>query len=106
MSTLVRTPPLVKIFLVAAFLSGGCREKAPSDRVRVSGQVEATEVQVSSQVAGRVLELRVAEGDRVARGDLIARLDTADAELGLATSSRRSASDCSCRPSHRPSSRR
>jgi HlyD family secretion protein len=65
-------------------LSGACREKAPSDRVRVSGQVEATEVQVSSQVAGRVLELRVAEGDRVARGDLIAHLDTADAELALA----------------------
>jgi HlyD family secretion protein len=84
MSTVVRTPPLIKIFLVAALLSGACREKAPSDRVRVSGQVEATEVQVSSQVAGRVLELRVSEGDRVARGDLIARLDTADAELALA----------------------
>jgi HlyD family secretion protein len=84
MSTLIRTPPLVKIFLVAAMLSGGCREKAPSDRVRVSGQVEATDVQVSSQVAGRILELRVAEGDRIDRGDLIARLDTADAELALA----------------------
>jgi len=84
MSTLVRTPPLAKIFLAAMMLSGACREKAPADRVRVSGQVEATEVQVSSQVAGRVLELRVSEGDRIARGDLIARLDTADAELALA----------------------
>jgi membrane fusion protein YbhG len=84
MSTLVRTPSRVRIFLAAALLSGGCRDKAPADRVRVSGQAEATEVQVSSPVAGRVLELRVAEGDRVARGDLIARLDTADAELALA----------------------
>jgi membrane fusion protein YbhG len=84
MSTLVRTPPVVRIFLAAAVLSGACRAKVPADRVRVSGQVEATEVQVSSQVAGRVLELRVAEGDRVARGDLIAHLDTADAELALA----------------------
>src|SRR5436190_455284 len=72
MSTLVRTPPLARIFLAAALLSGAwaCREKAPLDRVRVSGQVEATDVQVSSQVAGRVLELRVSEGDRVAHGDL------------------------------------
>ena len=36
----------------------------PADRVRVSGQVEATEVQVATQVAGRILELKVAEGDR------------------------------------------
>src|SRR6185436_2168305 len=33
--------------------------------------------------AGRVLELKVAEGDRVKVGDLLARLDTADAELAL-----------------------
>jgi HlyD family secretion protein len=84
MSTLVRTPPLVKIFLATAMLSAACRHAPPPDRVRVSGQVEATEVQVSSQVAGRVLELHVGEGDRVARGDLLARLDTADAELALA----------------------
>jgi HlyD family secretion protein len=84
MSTLVRTPPLVRIFLAAVILNGACREKAPTDRVRVSGQVEATDVQVSSQVAGRILELRVAEGDRIGSGDLIARLDTADAELALA----------------------
>ena len=58
-----------------------CKEKPPADRVRASGQVEATEVQVSSLVAGRVLELKVAEGDRVAQGAVIARLDTADAEL-------------------------
>ena len=53
----------------------------PADRVRVSGHVEATEVQVSAQVGGQLLELRVAEGDRVAAGDVIARLDTRDTEL-------------------------
>jgi HlyD family secretion protein len=62
----------------------GCGPKAPPDRVRVSGQVEATDVQISAQVAGRLLELRVVEGNRVAAGDVIARLDTADAELALA----------------------
>src|ERR687897_970151 len=60
-----------------------CRAAPPADRVRVSGHVEATEVQVSAQVCGKLLELRVAEGDRVAAGDVIARLDTRDTELSL-----------------------
>jgi HlyD family secretion protein len=70
------------VVLVAAAVS--CGEDAPSDRVRVSGQVEATEVQVAAQVGGRVLALAPAEGDRVAAGALIARLDATDAELALA----------------------
>jgi HlyD family secretion protein len=41
-------------------------------------------VQVAAPVGGRLLELRVAEGDRVKAGDLVARLDTADAQLALA----------------------
>src|ERR687897_802110 len=60
-----------------------CRAAPPADRVRVSGHVEATEVQVSAQGGGQLLELRVAEGDRVAAGDVIARLDTRDTELSL-----------------------
>ena len=82
-----RTPHRARIFLVAlgavAALAPACKDKPPADRVRVSGQVEATDVQVAAQVAGRVLELKVAEGDRVKVGDLLARLDTADAELAL-----------------------
>lgn len=35
-------------------------------------------------MGGRLLELRVDEGSRVAAGDLVARLDTADSELALA----------------------
>jgi HlyD family secretion protein len=61
-----------------------CDNKPPADRVRVSGQIEATDVQIAAQVGGRVLELRVVEGDRVAAGDVVARLDTRDAELALA----------------------
>ena len=53
-------------------------------RPRASGYVEATEVRVAAQVGGRVLEMHVAEGDRVAAGDLIARIDTADAILAVA----------------------
>jgi HlyD family secretion protein len=68
----------------AAAIGGACRQRPLADRVRVSGQVEATDVQVAAQVGGRLVELRVAEGDRVSAAELIARLDTADAELALA----------------------
>ena len=82
------TPYRVRIFLVplaaVVALALACTDKPPADRVRVSGQVEATDVQVAAQVGGRVLELKAAEGDRVKVGDLLARLDTADAELALA----------------------
>jgi len=85
MRLLSQTPTPRPIFLLlGAMLLGACREQPPADRVRVSGQVEATDVQVSSQVPGRVLQLAVAEGDRVAAGALVAKLDTADSELALA----------------------
>jgi HlyD family secretion protein len=64
-------------------VAGACAQPAPVDRVRVSGQIEATDVQVAAQVGGRLLELRVAEGDRVQAGDVIGRLDSADAVIAL-----------------------
>jgi HlyD family secretion protein len=64
--------------------AAACREPPPSNTIRVSGHVEATEVRVAPDVGGRLIELRVAEGDRVAAGDLIGRLDTRDADLQIA----------------------
>lgn len=72
--------PAVCMLLVAA---AACQQKPPADRVRVSGQVEATDVQVSSQVAGRLLERKVGEGDSVEKGAVVAVLDTADTELAI-----------------------
>jgi HlyD family secretion protein len=75
--------PKTLVALVALLATAACRNAPPADRVRVSGQVEATEVQVGAQVAGRLLERKVAEGARVSKGDVIAVLDTADTELAL-----------------------
>ena len=84
MTTISRTPQRAVPFLLCGLLAtGACQDKPPADRVRVSGQVEATEVQVASPVAGRVIEIHVSEGDHVAAAALIAKLDTADAELAL-----------------------
>lgn len=76
----LRIPLLLLLLLLGA---ASCRARPPADRVRASGQVEATDVRVSAQVGGRLLERPVAEGDRVKPGQLLARLDTADAALAL-----------------------
>jgi HlyD family secretion protein len=60
-----------------------CRETAPADSVRVSGHVEATEVQVAPEVGGRLVELRADEGTRVSAGDVVARLDQRDTALQI-----------------------
>jgi membrane fusion protein YbhG len=60
-----------------------CRQTEPSNTIRVSGHVEATEVHVAAEVGGRLVDLRVTEGDRVAPGDVIAHLDTRDIELQI-----------------------
>lgn len=82
---LLPQPPLwVRLLLLLGSVSlAACQERPTPDRARVSGQVEATDVQVSSQVAGRLLRVEVSEGQRVAAGAVIARLDAADAELAL-----------------------
>lgn len=71
------------LLLVAVVLVTGCKSRGAEGPPRASGYVEATEVRVSPEVGGRVLEVAVAEGDRVEAGALVARLDTADIDLAL-----------------------
>ena len=73
---------IVWLLCLAAVVSPACRKKATGNP-RVSGQVEATEVQVAPEVGGRVLDIPVSEGNRAKKGDLIARLDTRDVDLAL-----------------------
>jgi len=69
--------------LVLFIATAGCNRAQKSETPRVSGQVEATEVQVASEVGGRVLSIPVVEGDRIKKGDLIATLDTQDVDLAI-----------------------
>jgi HlyD family secretion protein len=76
--------PIRSLCLIALVCgTAACTAAPPTDRVRVSGQVEATDVQVASQVPGRLVERRVAEGERVSRGAVVALLDTTDTELTI-----------------------
>jgi HlyD family secretion protein len=79
----MRTHTCVLLATVATGFAIACEAPPPSNRLTASGNVEATEVQVAAEVGGRILELRVEEGDRVKAGDVIATLDTKDIELQI-----------------------
>lgn len=68
---------------VLALAASACSHGSDTGPARASGYVEATEVRVAPLVGGRLTEIAFAEGDRVASGAILARLDTADAELAL-----------------------
>ncbi|HEY6614489.1 MAG TPA: HlyD family efflux transporter periplasmic adaptor subunit [Vicinamibacterales bacterium] len=72
------------LVLAVPALLVACAPAPPSDRLRVSGNVEATEVHTAAEVSGRIVDLRVDEGDRIEAGTVIARLDTEDTMLQIA----------------------
>jgi HlyD family secretion protein len=71
------------ILIATAGAAARCRRGATPDATRASGYVEATEVRVAPEVGGRVLEVAVKEGDRIAAGAVVARLDDTDITLTL-----------------------
>ncbi len=50
--------------------------KNSKDRIQVSGNIELTEVNIAFKTSGRLIERTVDEGDRVEKGQRIARLDS------------------------------
>ena len=52
--------------------------RSENGKLAASGTIEATEVTVSSKVAGKVIELKVDEGSQVGEGDILAVLETAE----------------------------
>ena len=59
------------------------------ERVRASGTVEVTELNLSPQAGGRILELKISESDHITKGQLIAKmsLDGADHDVAIAEAS-------------------
>jgi HlyD family secretion protein len=69
---------VVAALLLAAGYFAWSRYNRPAQSdavIGLSGRIEADEATVSSKLAGRILELRVREGDEVNAGDVIAVLD-------------------------------
>lgn len=77
----MNTTRLLVLALPAWFAA--CTSSLPADTIRVSGHIEATEVRIGAEVGGRIVELLVAEGDRVHAGKVVARLDSRDTQLQI-----------------------
>jgi HlyD family secretion protein len=56
----------------------------PDQLLYGSGSVEGTEIRVSAEIAGRVLESRLSEGEPVEHGDLLVALDATELRLRAA----------------------
>ncbi len=74
---------MTRLLLPLLFFVAACATEAPTDRMRVSGHVEATETRLAPEVGGRVLTLTVKEGDRVQPGQAVLTLDTRDVQLAI-----------------------
>lgn len=76
---------VIILFLVAAVAAViawrmGWGRAGDPNRLLLHGNIELTEIDLSFKVSGRLLELLVDEGDSVAAGQVIARLDRAELE--------------------------
>jgi len=73
------------VMLLLATAGGACQKPKDTGAIAASGHVEATEVRVATKIAATVAAFAPAEGDTLAAGQEIARLDTTDVGLALAT---------------------
>ena len=60
--------------LAAAVLAAGCRHKTPD--FDACGQVDATDITVSSESSGKIMKLDIREGDILSKGECIGYIDT------------------------------
>jgi HlyD family secretion protein len=66
---------VIALLAVVAFAVGYVLTHRETDNVlRASGTIEATDVDISFQIAGRVIEVLAVEGQHVKAGDVLARL--------------------------------
>lgn len=67
------------VVIISAVLYFATRRKGPDNtKIKVSGNIEVTEVQASFKVPGRVKERLIDEGETVTVGQVLARLDDED----------------------------
>lgn len=62
-------------FLLLTFLLAACGPAQSTTALQASGLIEATEIAVAPEMSGRVVGVRVAEGDSVKAGDPLLTLD-------------------------------
>jgi HlyD family secretion protein len=71
------------LLLAVLVVSVGCGRKEDAGTVRLNGRLEAQMVDLAPKVSGRVLEVKVREGDRVKAGDLLVILDLGETAIAV-----------------------
>ena len=74
----------VVLAVVATFLYTGLNHRDDSTSLRVSGNIEVTEVRMSFRIPGRLEQRLVEEGDAVTAGQSLARLEATDQRIAVA----------------------
>jgi HlyD family secretion protein len=73
--------PLVIIAAAVAYWRLGLHRNNDPDRIKLSGNIEVTQVDLSFKIAGRLIQREVDEGQFVTAGQKVAYLD--DTDFGL-----------------------
>jgi HlyD family secretion protein len=73
----------IAFLLAVVTVSAACGAKDDGSLVHLNGRLEAPLVDLAPKVAGRVVEVRVREGERVKAGDLLIVLDLGDTALAV-----------------------
>ena len=68
---------------ICTLLLAGCRKGDDGTTVHLNGRIEAPTVDLAPKVAGRVLEVKAREGDRVKAGDVLVTLDLGETSLSV-----------------------
>jgi HlyD family secretion protein len=74
-----------KLWIAAAIAAASlaCRSGQDPNVVQLNGRIEAPLVDLAPKVAGRVIAVKVKEGDRVKAGDLLMQLDLGDTAIAV-----------------------
>ena len=76
--------PVSLLVLIAVVYVAVFHRAEDACKLIISGNIEVIDAQLSFKIPGRLLERLVDEGERVAEGRLIARLESADQEIQVA----------------------
>ncbi len=68
--------------ILSALMLTGCSGNS-KDHIEASGTIEGTDVNIGSEVSGRVKQVRIEEGTRVQEGDTLVLIDDTDYQLQL-----------------------
>ncbi len=79
---LVILPALIIAGILTFFIF--FKEKTDPGTIRVSGNIEATDVELGFKIAGRLEECLVNEGDSISKGAVLARLENMDQKIAMA----------------------